>query len=90
MPLGVYGMEIVECVGTLAINVKNVGESFASIMLAGNQMKSNVESTAEILLSFLKRKGSIHLREVRAFNYYTEQSDTGRKQELKRKYTLGI
>ncbi|KAF5047138.1 hypothetical protein DSECCO2_463500 [anaerobic digester metagenome] len=47
--LGVYGMEIVECGGALAINAKNGGESFASIMLAGGQMKENVESVAEIL-----------------------------------------
>lgn len=47
--LGVYGMEMVECGGALAINVKNGGESYASIMLAGKQMRENVLQAAEIL-----------------------------------------
>lgn len=47
--LGVYGMELVECGGALAINARNGGESFASIMLAGNQMRENVNMVSEIL-----------------------------------------
>lgn len=47
--LGVYGMEMVECGGALAINVRNGGESFASIMLAGEQTKKDVTKAAEIL-----------------------------------------
>lgn len=47
--LGVYGMEMVECGGALALNVKNGGQSFASIMLAGEQTKRDVTKAAEIL-----------------------------------------
>ncbi len=47
--LGVYGMEMVECGGALAINARNGGESFVSIMLAGNQMKENCLKVADIL-----------------------------------------
>ena len=47
--LGVYGMEMVECGGALALNAKKGGESFASIMLAGRQMKDNCLKAAEIL-----------------------------------------
>lgn len=47
--LGVYGMEMVECGGALAVNARSGGESFASIMLAGNQMKANCLKAADIL-----------------------------------------
>ena len=47
--LGVYGMEMVECGGALALNVKNGGQSFASIMLAGEQTKKDVAKAAEVL-----------------------------------------
>ena len=47
--LGVYGMEMVECGGALALNVKNGGQSFASIMLAGEQTKKDVTKAAEVL-----------------------------------------
>jgi hypothetical protein len=47
--LGVYGMELVECGGALAINVQKGGTSFASIMLANNTMKENVKEAAGIL-----------------------------------------
>lgn len=42
-------MEMVECGGALAINARNGGESFVSIMLAGNQMKENCLKVADIL-----------------------------------------
>lgn len=47
--LGVYGMEMVECGGALALNVKNGGQSFASIMLAGEPTKRDVRKAAEVL-----------------------------------------
>lgn len=47
--LGVYGMEMVECGGALAVNARKGGRSFASIMLAGKQMKENCLKAAEIL-----------------------------------------
>ena len=47
--LGVYGMEMVECGGALALNVKNGGQSFASIMLAGEQTRKDVTKAAEVL-----------------------------------------
>jgi LmbE family N-acetylglucosaminyl deacetylase len=47
--LGVYGMEMVECGGALALNARNGGNSYASIMLAGNQMKENCLKAADIL-----------------------------------------
>ena len=47
--LGVYGMEMVECGGALALNVKNGGQSFASIMLAGEQTRKDVAKAAEVL-----------------------------------------
>ncbi|TXT44093.1 MAG: LmbE family protein, partial [Spirochaetes bacterium] len=47
--LGVYGMEMVECGGALAVNAQKGGRSFASIMLAGKQMKENCLKAAEIL-----------------------------------------
>jgi LmbE family N-acetylglucosaminyl deacetylase len=47
--LGVYGMETVECGGALAINAKNGGQSFASIMLAADQTQIDVNRAAEIL-----------------------------------------
>jgi LmbE family N-acetylglucosaminyl deacetylase len=47
--IGVYGMEVVECGGSLAINALNGGESYASIMLASERSKENVQKAAEIL-----------------------------------------
>lgn len=47
--LGVYGMEMVECGGALAINAKNGGESYASIMLAGEQTQKDVLKAQEVL-----------------------------------------
>ncbi|WP_432664535.1 LmbE-like protein [Wukongibacter baidiensis] len=47
--LGVYGMEAVECGGALAINVKNGGESYASIMLSSEKSREQVEKAGEIL-----------------------------------------
>lgn len=47
--LGVYGMEMVECGGALALNAKNGGQSFASIMLAGEQTRRDVTKAAEVL-----------------------------------------
>lgn len=49
MLLGVYGMESVECGGVLAKNVKQGGKSIASIMVAGERMKKNLEKSSEIL-----------------------------------------
>ena len=47
--LGVYGMEAVECGGALAINAKNGGESYVSIMLASDEMRTNVLEACGIL-----------------------------------------
>ena len=47
--LGVYGMEAVECGGALAINAKNGGESYVSIMLAREEMQENVKAACEVL-----------------------------------------
>lgn len=47
--LGVYGMEVVECGGALAINAKNGGESFASIMLSSDASRGQISNAAEIL-----------------------------------------
>ncbi|ADN75722.1 LmbE family protein [Ferrimonas balearica DSM 9799] len=47
--LGVYGMEMVECGGALAINANNGGHSFASVMLAKDEMKAQLRRAAEVL-----------------------------------------
>ncbi|OZU89112.1 GlcNAc-PI de-N-acetylase [Virgibacillus indicus] len=47
--LGVYGMEVVECGGALAKNVKNGGESYASIMLSSNKSREQVLQAANVL-----------------------------------------
>ncbi|SDJ50960.1 N-acetylglucosaminyl deacetylase, LmbE family [Ferrimonas sediminum] len=47
--LGVYGMEMVECGGALAINAANGGHSFASIMLARPEMQRDLHQAAEVL-----------------------------------------
>ncbi|MGG0938653.1 GlcNAc-PI de-N-acetylase [Brevibacillus centrosporus] len=47
--LGVYGMEVVECGGALAINVQNGGESYASIMLSSEKSRSQITHAAEVL-----------------------------------------
>jgi len=49
MLLGVYGMEAVECGGALALNAKNGGESYVSIMLAREDMQRDVTKACEIL-----------------------------------------
>lgn len=47
--LGVYGMEVVECGGVLAKNVLDGGKSYASIMIASEEMRKNVTSASKIL-----------------------------------------
>jgi LmbE family N-acetylglucosaminyl deacetylase len=47
--LGVYGMEVVECGGALAINAENGGQSFASIMLSRDDTRGQVKQAAEVL-----------------------------------------
>ncbi len=47
--IGVYGMEMVECGGALAINVNNGGRSFASVMLAREEMKQQLRRAAGVL-----------------------------------------
>lgn len=47
--LGVYGMEVVECGGTLLKNVKSGGESHASIMLTSKDSQEQVTNAAELL-----------------------------------------
>ncbi|MCK8046448.1 GlcNAc-PI de-N-acetylase [Shewanella sp. 1CM18E] len=47
--LGVYGMEIVECGGALAINAQKGGQSFASVMLAKEMMKTELQDAATVL-----------------------------------------
>ncbi|MBQ5849276.1 MAG: LmbE-like protein [Lachnospiraceae bacterium] len=47
--LGVYGMELVECGGALAINAANGGKSFASIMMSRHKSREQVKNAAKIL-----------------------------------------
>ena len=47
--LGVYGMELVEAGGALALNVKNGGKSYGSIMLADAESQRDVAKAAEVL-----------------------------------------
>lgn len=47
--LGVYGMETVECGGVLAKNARAGGKSFASIMLAREASRPQVQAAAEVL-----------------------------------------
>ncbi|MBY6185855.1 PIG-L family deacetylase [Marinobacter hydrocarbonoclasticus] len=47
--IGVYGMEMVECGGALAINARNGGHSFASVMLAREEMKAQLRRAASVL-----------------------------------------
>lgn len=47
--LGVYGMEVVECGGALAINAKNGGESYASIMLSSERSRPQITDAAAVL-----------------------------------------
>lgn len=47
--LGVYGMEMVECGGALALNAEAGGRSFASIMLAKSQMQTELQAAAQVL-----------------------------------------
>lgn len=47
--LGVYGMEVVESGGALAINVNNGGESYASIMLSSEKSRPQVTEAAAVL-----------------------------------------
>jgi len=47
--LGVYGMEVVECGGALALNTLNGGESYASIILSQPDTRPQVEAAAELL-----------------------------------------
>ena len=65
--LGVYGMEMVECGGTLTINKQSGGESHAALMLVREDMKLDVRNAAEVLgvdsVSFLDfERGGIDLR----------------------------
>ena len=57
--LGVYGMEMVECGGALLKNALNGGESYASLMLAGEKSRPQVLEAAKILkteVTFLEYK----------------------------------
>lgn len=47
--LGVYGMEMVECGGVLAKNVKAGGQSFASLMLTSKQTMADCDKAAKVL-----------------------------------------
>ncbi len=47
--LGVYGMEVVECGGVLAKNVKSGGKSYASIMLSREEIRPQVRDAAAVL-----------------------------------------
>ena len=47
--LGVYGMEAVECGGALAINARNGGKSYVSIMLSRERSRQEVEEACKIL-----------------------------------------
>lgn len=65
--LGVYGMEMVECGGTLTINKQNGGESHAALMLVREDMKQDIRNAAEVLgvdsVNFLDfERGGVDLR----------------------------
>ncbi|EOA8958757.1 PIG-L deacetylase family protein [Vibrio harveyi] len=47
--LGVYGMEMIECGGALAINAQQGGGSYASIMLASGIMRDELKNSAKEL-----------------------------------------
>lgn len=47
--LGVYGMEVVECGGVLAKNIRSGGRSCASIMLSREETRPQVKAAAEVL-----------------------------------------
>ena len=55
--LGVYGMEMVECGGTLCKNVKLGGVSHASILFAGDKMREGLDVSAPILGCTIEYQG---------------------------------
>ena len=65
--LGVYGMEMVECGGALALNQQSGGASHAALMLVREDMKEDIGRAAEVLgvnsVTFLDfERGGIDLR----------------------------
>ena len=55
--LGVYGMEMVECGGTLCRNVKLGGVSHASILFASEKMREGLNVSAPILGCTIEYQG---------------------------------
>ena len=55
--LGVYGMEMVECGGTLCRNVRLGGVSHASILFAGEKMREGLDISAPILGCTIEYQG---------------------------------
>ena len=55
--LGVYGMEMVECGGTLCRNVKQGGVSHASILFASERMREGLNVSAPILGCTIEYQG---------------------------------
>lgn len=55
--LGVYGMEMVECGGTLCKNVKLGGASHASILFAGEKMREGLDVSSPILGCTIEYQG---------------------------------
>ena len=47
--IGVYGVEMVECGGAMAINARKGGRSFVSLMLTTKASQENVKAAAEAL-----------------------------------------
>ncbi|GAA4875008.1 PIG-L deacetylase family protein [Ferrimonas pelagia] len=47
--LGVYGMEMVECGGALALNKQQGGQSHAALMLVRDDMKDDIQRAGEVL-----------------------------------------
>lgn len=47
--IGVYGMEVVECGGALAKNARAGGRSSATILLAREESRPQVQAAAEVL-----------------------------------------
>ena len=55
--LGVYGMEMVECGGTLCKNARMGGVSHASILFAGEKMREGLDKAAPILDCTIEYQG---------------------------------
>lgn len=47
--IGVYGMELVECGGALAINAMSGGKSYATIMMSRPESREQVKNAADVL-----------------------------------------